>query len=375
MVYTDTTDLMCQCVYPDQSQPNPPAASPPASSPPSSGSTKSNSKFEGAVIVPDQEGERLLILDPTQAWTNNPPILWEYKATGAVARLFNSKWSDAKVEHINGKDYILFCGSGSKAVAMVSVDTKQVVFAKTVGQSPHSIAMLPDGNILVVDTGGGSKEGRLFVFDSRTGRELDNVATNKYTHGAVWVTPKNRLYSAPGGQIWKYSNGKLTLERSGAWDSECNHDVMPGMTQDEIICTGGSSSKNNKGVHSFNTKTGKAAPVVAPVGGAKGADIRRSDGQVIYVLQSRDSRDDTVRFKDATDRGNKDFLFYKAHFYQRNIMLPELTVSGFPGSASSTKFITEEAEAGEQLELSGSDRRAWAGSFWFLFAPLLVYIH
>jgi hypothetical protein len=331
-------------------------------------------KFDGAIIVPDQAGKRILILDPNKSWTESSAILWEYKAEGDIKDLFNSKWSDAKVERINGKDYILFCGSGSKAVAMVSVETKKVVFNVGVGNSPHSIAMLPGGNILVVDTGGNSQNGVLFVFSLVTGKMLDRKPTGKYTHGATWMAKQKKVYAAPGGQIWGYdqNNGKLTLEKNGGWGSECNHDVMPGLTQDEIICTGGSKPKNNRGIHHYNAATRQKKPVHLVPGGVKGADIRRSDGQVIYVLGVDNSRDYRVRFVGGSNLGNSKFFFYKAHFYQTNIMLPDISVPGFSGAASSSRFDYSEED---EVTMNGSSQCVWA-SFWcFLFAPLLVFMH
>jgi hypothetical protein len=258
---------------------------------------------------------------------------------------------------------------------MVSVDTKQVVFTASVGKSPHSIAMLPGGNILVVDTGGNSHKGELFVFDSTTGRLLDRKLTGKYTHGAVWMTSLNKLYSAPGGQVWGYeqTTGKLTLEKTGAWRSECNHDVMPGMTQDELICTGGNKNAQSNGVHSYSTKNGPK-PVFVPNKGTKGADIRRSDGKVIYVLGVTDSRDDKVRYADGKVLQNSAWFFYKAHFYQTNIMLPDISRRGFPGSAGTASANFDYSEE-DKPELNGSNRRVWASIWCFLLAPLLLFVY
>jgi hypothetical protein len=293
--------------------------------------------LEGGIILPDQDGQRLLIMSGEVGadWTKPESFLWELKKTDLDTRTegyIGKKWSDAKVEKLNGKYHMLFCGS-SNFIVLLDMHTRDVVFSAKSSASTHDCVMLPDGNIVAVGTGGKSDapyKSELQLFDVATGQKIQTQTQgfNKrlgYIHGAVWDdVGKQLVVVAPKslGAFFKYEDKKLVATARQPSNLGCNHDAMPGPDKDTIICTGGFT------VYIYNIRTKREIKRHRLSSGLKGADINRKTNEIIVAKNEKYFRArgvDTV--PGLARRANGAFLFYKAHWFQPNVMMPAATRS------------------------------------------------
>ena len=200
------------------------------------------------VIVTDITNGRIVVanldLDDPFAAEN---LIWEWYPTEALG------WGDVTQERlaasISGVKYrwsefhktevVLFCTSRGVAGIIEYPSGKCLWKTKVAGISPHSIEMLPNGDIAVTTSGSGNwEEGRIHYYqiDAEGNYTMTYECTLNGGHGLLW-DPDNEVLWALGFPALeayspvKDSDGKVTLYRLENWGCEVpdatGHDLMP----------------------------------------------------------------------------------------------------------------------------------------------------
>lgn len=151
------------------------------------------------------------------------------------------RWS----EHFK-TNVVLFAGAGGVA-GMIEYPSGKCLWKERVGQSPHSIELLPNGDIVVASSGGGDwAEGRLYYYQLQadgTYRATTEHMLNG-AHGLLW-DPDNEVLWALGFpelvayNMTKTSDGKASLIKLKDWGcmipDGSGHDLMPDYCDRDIM--------------------------------------------------------------------------------------------------------------------------------------------
>lgn len=151
---------------------------------------------EGCVIACDQQGHRIIALDPERDWAEPESVLWTWQAAMAPELTQQQRdWfrnpTDAK--RLPGGRTMLVTASGG-AVAVLALDDPQPVFLAYGDHNPHSAELLPDGRIVAAS----STPNLLLVFDPREGVGWPERGWRKPfedAHGVVWDAERERLWA------------------------------------------------------------------------------------------------------------------------------------------------------------------------------------
>ena len=202
-------------------------------------------RFDGAIIVPDQKSKRILILHPDTDWNDDRSILWSWsikKAKGIpknqkkkFARLF-VRLNDVKRVMFENTIHIIFVGNGGDGVAIVNMESEDVVYWADLGGRPHSIALLPDGNLVVADSKPGTME--LYRTERSNSPSVQEIRHGGI-HGLVWDDERQLMWAWGGDKLRAFSynhnrqNPQLTKIPSkqyrvpDSWKPGGGHDLAP----------------------------------------------------------------------------------------------------------------------------------------------------
>ena len=256
------------------------------------------------VIVTDIKNGRIVVadldLDDPFAAEN---LIWEWYPTEALG--WEEVTQERLTEALSGVKYrwsefyqtnvVLFCTSRGVAGIIEYPSGKCLWKTMVTGISPHSIEMLPNGDIAVTTSGGGNwKEGKIHYYQlAKDGTyTMVNECVLEGGHGLVW-DPDNEVLWALGFPTLeayspkKDSDGKTVLYRVENWGDEVpdatGHDLMPvygnrdllWFTDDVSILQ--YSKSQNKVLKEFdNSKKMKVMPTVKGVSNF-------TDGVVVFV--------------------------------------------------------------------------------------------
>lgn len=186
---------------------------------------------EKAIVLAEQASTSVMIMN---AETNIK--VWQWTPSSASFTEEQLSWFEnpSEVKPVYDGECVLMTASGG-AVALIRVSDSKVLFYGKCGEfpNPHSAEILPDGNILAVE----SRYGQICIFV----RDEDEItaghilaATVPDAHNAVWDKTKARLYVSG-----KAENGKLSI-----YSFEYNYDRLhPALT-------------NQKEIYGFSDETG-----------------------------------------------------------------------------------------------------------------------
>ena len=149
-------------------------------------------------------------------------------------------------EHFNS-DVVLFCTSRGTAAVVEYPSGKCLWMTKVPGVSPHSIEMMPNGDIAVTTSGSGNwEEGKIHYYQLGTDGNytLACEAPLNGGHGLLW-DPDNEVLWALGFptleayEIQTGSDGKAQLFRVEGWGCDVpdgtGHDLMPDYGNPDIL--------------------------------------------------------------------------------------------------------------------------------------------
>ncbi|GAA2998406.1 DUF6528 family protein [Kitasatospora albolonga] len=164
------------------------------------------------VAVTDQlSGSVLVMAGPLpQLGERRPPVIWSWNAERApelagMRRSVGANPTEAKSRRWHGHRYLLATASGGLA-AVVEQRSRQVRWAVDTGSgNPHSIELLPDGNVAVAS----SASGQLRLYTASQGPHSDHYTWHPLpgAHGVHWDGAR--------GLLWALGSTELTALRPG----------------------------------------------------------------------------------------------------------------------------------------------------------------
>lgn len=166
--------------------------------------------------------------------------VWEWNPYTARIPAGQQSWfvNPSEVKPVFNKRYVLMTASGG-AVALIRISDHKLMFYANCGQNPHSVEILPDGNIVTAE----SRSGEINTFVVDTVKVLGikkNTVKIGNAHNVVWDRKRSCLYAT--GTIstgvtalfrFKYNgdrnNPKLTNQtRIYTFEKESGgHDLFP----------------------------------------------------------------------------------------------------------------------------------------------------
>lgn len=200
------------------------------------GSRSQNPSFvlpERAYVLAEQASASVMIVN---AETN--VVVWQWNPVDAGLTEEEQAWfvNPSEVKPVYGGTCVLMTASGG-AVALVRIEDKELLFYAKCGEfpNPHSAEILPDGNIVTVE----SRYGDVCIFvtyDGSTTSGPVKVARLADAHNAVWDRKHNCIFMT----------GKLETGKMGLYKFEYNNDrLQPALTNQKLVY----ESKDESGAH------------------------------------------------------------------------------------------------------------------------------
>lgn len=208
-------------------------------------------ELEHKIIVSDITLHGIVVLDLNVCsgdWdklTSDPVVVWEWKAENSKgctigATRVGQGIDEAKYRYSEyyGKDVIIAASSGGWA-GVIDYETGDTLWEAALSNCPHSIEMLPNGDVVVAGSGGSkASEGSLVYYPLSAGKTTkSNELKINSCHGVCWDPEEEVLWTvgADGVYCVKPSNmgkenAKLTLVsgseakfKNDSW----GHDLSP----------------------------------------------------------------------------------------------------------------------------------------------------
>lgn len=273
------------------------------------------------IIACEQAKARLLLLDANADWAREAAVVWSWSAAEAPdltkeqARLFGYP-SDAKP--VLGGSHLLTCASHG-AVALIRMQDRKVLFCADAGGNPHSITLLPDGNIVSASSEGGY----LTLFQTK---RYPEVVSQRHpfhdAHGIVWDQKRQCLWAIGGRELkrYRYDPAKPDLVEEASFilpaaapnKAPGGHDLVLAPSGDRLFLT------TIFGVYQFDPAISALTPFAPLAGmtGVKSISQYEQGGPTIIMRATEKWYSDTVRYV-GEDRA-KTLLgarFYKARWW------------------------------------------------------------
>ncbi len=264
------------------------------------------------LLLTDQKNRRLVMLDSADTdWTDAGSVVWEWKPTqeNGFLGFASSYWlpSEAKLRY--SEQYhtyvILTCASGGTC-AMLEYPSGKKLWATTKesGNNPHSMELLPNGNIAVASSGGTV---RIYAASQPgdAGQRFAEVELDS-AHGVEWDAGTQRLIAVYYHGVRAYTIGTasqpvLTEDTAMRADHEwlCGHDLIsiPGKAGQYWITGSGGLWTYHAVTHRLET----ADPELSNVNGdynIKSVDVL-PDGTMIRAMprQGDENRPDLEQYQ------------------------------------------------------------------------------
>ena len=273
------------------------------------------------VVACEQTTHKVMIFKTGADWNDPESVVWEWAPYEALPE-DQAKWFN----HVDECKPALDCSAilvtaSSGGAAMVRLSDKKILFLGRPGGNTHSIALLPDGNIVTASSTG--KILCLFV----VGEESDEVKVTpvfkKYEldggHGVVWDAKRKLLWALGSHDLvgYEYVGTKDAPElkevaRVKLTGTQVNgHDLYPAPGYDALMTTG-------KGINVFDPET-RTFTTVAQMPGIKSVSLS-PEGVTLMQRADEEWWSDKIYFGAANDPvvGPRDGArFAKARWFQR----------------------------------------------------------
>lgn len=191
------------------------------------------------VVMVEQLSEDLVIGD-----VETQEILWRWSANATSIPSEHKRWfvnpSDVKSVY-NGKYLIMSASEG--AVALIRIADKKLMFYGNAGKNPHSVELLPDGNIVAAS----SQDNRMVTFRTDT---ISGYGTpvGVYElcsgHNVVWDRKRCVLYATSCETLRSYEYNYdrqdprlLNMKELVRVTDGGSHDLFPVYGKDELYWT------------------------------------------------------------------------------------------------------------------------------------------
>ena len=212
--------------------------------------------FSANVVVCDQFRNKILILKADEDWSKPEAVVWEWSpAMSPQIQPEHYKWFSHPDEckPARGTSHLLMTASGG-GIALIRLADKACLFYSRIEGNPHSIELLPDGNIVSVSSGGlftiwAVPEGNDAI-DENT-RLAPNPKGRQYPlvggHGVVWDDEMQILWVLGYDELagYEYDFNKKDPALTKAFSISVNgtfadggHDIYPVPDQRAFFLTG-----------------------------------------------------------------------------------------------------------------------------------------
>ena len=197
------------------------------------------------MVIMDDSATKILIADLGKGGAEMPEdiviedcIVWEWDtntAYGSRIQGQNVTMDQASIRYSSywERDVVIFCGSGGW-VGAVDYQTKEVLFEDNPGYGPHSVELLPNGDLVLACSGNtNSSTGRVLYYPLSKGstKPASTVIPLESAHGVcydpqndiVWVLGGTEIIgcTASDGKLVKIAGAGCALGESGG------HDFVP----------------------------------------------------------------------------------------------------------------------------------------------------
>lgn len=281
--------------------------------------------FPSDVLTAEQRDGKAIVFKSGHNWDASGSVSWEWDPQDALPSENKSWFSNiSEVKPSRGCAEILVAASGG-GVARVRLADSKLLFYGYAGGNTHSIAMLPDANIVSASSTGGYLCLFAVPLDSEeTGASGPTPVYKRYelkdAHGVVWDAKRSTLWALGGEELVGYSyegtktepelKEKLRVKLEGT--AVNGHDLYPAPGYDALMTTGA-------GVNVFDPNGRKFYPV-SKMRGVKSISLD-ANGTPLIQRAVTEWWSETIFFGDANDSpvgtcsGAK---FYKARWFTPN---------------------------------------------------------
>ncbi|MEV0533865.1 DUF6528 family protein [Kitasatospora sp. NPDC050463] len=155
----------------------------------------------GWAVVVDQESRSVFVLQSAEELMayrrpDRLPVVWSWSADRAPDLAPAHSWSmpdEAKSRVRNGRRYLLTAASGGLVAAVDTATGRTYWAADTGGANPHSLELLPDGNVAVAASEGGWV--RLYAASQGPRNTAHAAYPLPGAHGVHWDARTRQLWA------------------------------------------------------------------------------------------------------------------------------------------------------------------------------------
>ena len=281
------------------------------------------------VVACDQRDVKIAIYKTGADWNQPESILWSWDPRANVSEEFGKTFAHVdECKPARGTELVLVTSSYG-GIAVVRVADKKVLFYGLPKGNTHSIALLPDGNVVSISSTGAF----IALFVSKIGTEEEGKEDvppitpihKKYEleggHGLVWDAKRDVLWALGSKEIvaYRYNGDKANPELIECARQELKgtarggHDLYPAPGYDALMTTG-------LGVNVFDPNTMKFT-TVWDRRAVKSVSLTPDGAATLVQLPNEEWWNDAVYYGDAKETvvGKEDGArFYKARWFVPN---------------------------------------------------------
>jgi hypothetical protein len=198
-----------------------------------------------AIVVTEQASDQILVLDSDESAWSTAEIAWRWRPTAAngFADLLDN-WGlpdEAKLRHRGDQAYLLTTDSYGLAAVVPYPQGTGAYWAADVGRAanPHSIELLPNGNVAVVASTGGWLRVYTASQDPRSTTYVQFDLPD--AHGVYWDDARQLLWALGGHDLvalrvtGRPATPRLTEVRRTALPTPYGHDLQPVAADDDRL--------------------------------------------------------------------------------------------------------------------------------------------
>ncbi|MGI6401933.1 MAG: DUF6528 family protein [Thermoguttaceae bacterium] len=277
------------------------------------------------VVACEQRGRKVMIFKSDADWNDPESVLWEWDPGVALPEA-QAAWFNFidECKPALGDSAVLVNASGGGA-AMIRLKDKKLLFLGRPDGNTHSIALLPDGNVVTASSTGNFLALFVVATDAADRDEVEVTPVyKKYelvdAHGVVWDAKRATLWALGGNELlgFEYVGTKDAPELREIFRHELvgtqsgGHDLYPAPGYDALMTTG-------DGINVFDPVK-RVFTTISETDNVKSISLA-PDGSTLMLRAEENWWSDSVYFGDVnkTRVGQLDGArFYKARWFLPN---------------------------------------------------------